>query len=193
MEEHGEEGSWFSTQQEFMTITELMDHIAGEVVMKRFSARPTTSGFSLIETNVALFILIVGFLGVSGLVLSTINDNTYNRNLALADDFSTNLMEFWRGAEYDKVTSFLSSCGTSCTAVNYATEQTPAFGDTQLNESLTTWKQQIAAGLPSGRGEVKVTKSTTSPYKSATIDVTVQWVQKGAVYHAKKTIYRADI
>jgi type IV pilus modification protein PilV len=161
--------------------------------MIRPRKRRPARGFSLIETSVAVFLLIVGFLGVSGLVLASVNGNSYNRNLATADNLSANLMEYWKATGYSKVQSFLAGCGTGCTSRTYATESTPAYGDARLNDAISGWKQQIVDHLPSGRGVVVVTKAATTPYQAAWIDVTVQWVQKGKVYHATKRLYRADI
>jgi type IV pilus modification protein PilV len=177
---------------ELVTIRENVEYRRREIVMAPYRIR-RERGFSLIETSVAICLLIVGFLGVSGLVLASINGNAYNRNLAMADNLSANLMEFWKSAGYSKVQSFLAGCGTGCTARTYATESTPAYNDALLNSAITAWKQQIVDHLPSGRGVVVVTKSATTPFQAAWVEVTVQWVQKGKVYNAKKRLYRADI
>ena len=161
--------------------------------MLRTSVVRTRRGFTLIETNVALFLLAIGFLGIAGLVLAGVNANSYNRNLSMADDLSVNLMEFWKSAEYAKVDSFLATCGTGCTARTYTTTATPTYGDSQLNGALTDWKQQVVQKLPYGKGTVTITKDKTTPYDTTWIVVTVEWKQKSTVYHSMKKLYRADV
>lgn len=160
--------------------------------MRKIIARRGRDGFSLIETIIAISILLTGFLGITGLILSTIANNNYNRNLAMADNISTNLMEFWQSAAYQKVETFLAT-GDGTTHI-YSTDSTPSYTDLQLTNALTSWRAEVSGSLPGGRGVVTVTKNTAiSSIDAADIKVEVQWVQKGNVHNSKKDLYRNKI
>jgi type IV pilus assembly protein PilV len=137
------------------------------------------SGFTLIEVMVALIVLSIGLLGISGLVLNTLkaNDSASIRSQAaiLANSIRDNMRANLLGAsvgppsDYDiafGVTPTNQSCvNVTCTPLQIA------------NGDLTTWKNALKLQLPLGDGQIV----TAAAGGVTTVTISVQWDDTRAI------------
>lgn len=126
-------------------------------------APPSQAGFSLIEILVAVLIVSVGVLGVAGLQLISLQNNTsamfrtqaFQAGYEIADRMRVN-----PGVSYaipiGDAAPVIPDCESS--------DCTPAQ---MRNYDLGTWLNDLAANLPSGDGEIAVA--------GGAITITVQW------------------
>jgi prepilin-type N-terminal cleavage/methylation domain-containing protein len=109
-------------------------------------------GFTLIEVMIAMFVLVVGLLGVAGVATTVINGNTFSREITTATTLAQDKMEELKDTTYSNIAS---------------------GSDTQESIYTRTW-----------------TSTPDSPDADMkTIDVTVQFLWKGATHNVTlKTI-----
>lgn len=109
-------------------------------------------GFTLIEVMIAIFILVVGLLGVAGVATTVINGNAFSREITTATTLAQDKMEELKDTTYSNIAS---------------------GSDTQESIYTRTW-----------------TSTPDSPDADMkTIDVTVQFLWKGATHNVTlKTI-----
>jgi len=109
-------------------------------------------GFTLIEVMIAMFVLVVGLLGVAGVATTVINGNAFSREITTATTLAQDKMEELKDTTYSNIAS---------------------GSDTQESIYTRTW-----------------TSTPDSPDADMkTIDVTVQFLWKGATHNVTlKTI-----
>lgn len=157
--------------------------------MRTPQSRFSAAGFSLLEVLIALVILSVGLLGVSGLIMTSLkaNDGAYLRSTAntlaysILDRMRANRESATQG-EYNiglgQAAPVSATClqSSNCTAAQLtalcmgsANNCTPGQ---MAQADLGTWEQDLASDLPSGTGSI-----TTSLDPSGAVDVTIviQW------------------
>ena len=139
----------------------------------------TQSGFTMVETLVALVVLAIGMLGIAALYLNSLQAGrtaiyrTEAVNLAadLADRIRTNRTAV---AGYANVYADgfvdVPACYTTagCTPAQLATAD------------LSRWKVDLAQLLPNGQGQVVVTLPVAAGEPSSYV-VTVRWAEAGEV------------
>lgn len=145
--------------------------------------RRPSQGFSLIEVLVALLILSIGVVGVTGVQLSSIKFNQVSQQRSYAAQHALSITERMRSnlegvrppANFyifdwpfatipSKVPAApVGDCATACTPQQMA------------NKNLNQWLTQLAASLPSGRGTISQSPPLVvgAPYV-----VTVMWEEK---------------
>jgi len=67
-----------------------------------YNKNPST-GFSMLEIPIALFITMVGMLGLYGMTLSLVNTNGVSRNLTIASELAQESLEDVKSVSYDAV------------------------------------------------------------------------------------------
>ncbi|MGH8242989.1 MAG: type IV pilus modification protein PilV [Steroidobacteraceae bacterium] len=135
------------------------------------------SGFTMVETLVALVVLTIGLLGIAALLLKSLQAGrtaTYRTqavNLAadLADRIRMNrTAQAAYGTQFDDVAAEVGACFT-----------TGGCDDGDLAASdLSRWKDQLAQRLPGGQGQVAVV-APVGAGEPANYTVTVRWVESG--------------
>lgn len=131
------------------------------------------SGFTLIEILIAMVILSVGLLGLSGMQTTVLKNNqsAYHRSLAtqlaydIADRIRANLDDANKLAASTYTTTELEDAGDQSDCISVSSTCTTA--DMAEND-LYEWNQALAA-LPSGEGSVTVVAATR------TFTVTITW------------------
>lgn len=149
----------------------------------------TNSGFSLLEVLIALVILSVGLLGVSGLIITSLkaNDGAYLRSTAntlaysILDRMRANRESATQG-DYniglDQAAPVSAAClqSSNCTAAQLtalcmgsANNCTPGQ---MAQADIGTWEQDLAADLPSGTGSIT---TTLDPSGAVDVTIVIQW------------------
>mgnify|MGYP006283105711 FL=1 len=128
--------------------------------------RARSGGFSLIEILVAVLIVSVGVLGVAGLQLVSLQNNTSAMYRTQAFQAAYEIIDRARanpGQDYSQALADAAPGGADC----IANACTPA----QMRDyDLTTWLDDLAATLPNGDGEVQIVGANP-----ASVQVLVQW------------------
>lgn len=125
---------------------------------KFFNKRKSESGFTLIEVAVALLVLAVGLLGVSGLQSSGIQTTLRSHQRAIAMTQAQNISDRiranlggLRSTDYTNAISGTAPNPTCMTSSNTCTSSQLAATD------LYNWQVATAALLPSGQGNIACT------------------------------------
>lgn len=145
------------------------------------------SGIALLEVLVTILILAIGFLGLAGLQLTALRNNSsaYERSQAtmLAYDIIDRMRANKQAANSGNYTIALNAApsSTDCrgTSANCSTSQLAAFDVNQWKCSLGKWDSNasctslgITGKLPNGDGSIAVNGSL--------ITVTIQWEDERA-------------
>ncbi len=155
--------------------------------MNRFS-RHRESGFTLIEALIALFIVMIGLLGVAGMQALAIHNSTqaHIRSLAsldahgLASIIRSN-RAYWTTASAPSTVSIAASgvtpalatyTSSTCLTASCTAAQSAAY-------SLDEWKK-VLQDLPSGATATITRAAVTGTAPSAYL-VKLQWSEKGMV------------
>jgi type IV pilus assembly protein PilV len=141
------------------------------------------SGFTLIEVMVALIVLSIGLLGISGLVLNTLkaNDSSSMRSQAailansIRDNMRANLLGASVGPPSNYDVAYLAPYViTPASQACFNTTCTPA----QIAQNdLNNWKNALALRLPTGDGQIV----TVANGGVTTVTITVRWDDTRAV------------
>ncbi|HSG91865.1 MAG TPA: type IV pilus modification protein PilV [Pseudomonadales bacterium] len=122
-----------------------------------------SGGFSLIEVLVAILILSVGILGVAGLQLMSLQNNTNSLQRTRAFTYAYEIIDRARAnpdQDYSLAMDAAAPGGVDCEIQNCIPSQLRDYDQ-------TVWKNDLAALLPAGNGSVAMAGSTMT--------VTVQW------------------
>lgn len=137
------------------------------------------SGFTMVETLVALVVLAIGMLGIAALYLNSLQAGRSAIYRTQAVNLAADLADSIRGnrtarAAYRNVfgNAFVevAACATTagCTAGELASSQ------------LSRWKADITQLLPNGQGQVAVTVPVLAGEPTNYV-ITVQWAEVGEV------------
>jgi type IV pilus assembly protein PilV len=121
-------------------------------------------GFSLIEVLVAVLIVSVGILGVAGLQLVALQNNTSAMFRTQAFQLGYDIIDRARanpGETYDVALADDAPVANDCTAGTCTTAQ-------MRDWDVASWLGDVAAALPNGDGSIVTNAGTTT--------VTIQWV-----------------
>lgn len=136
-------------------------------------------GFTIIEGMIALIILAVGLLAIAGMIDMALTRNVDSRELGLATDLATDMMERIRFNRAN--VSAYNLIDTSQSKPSGVAAQPMASGD------YDQWVSRLAAsGLDGARGQVTVTAvgpQGSSGLNQSMVAVTVRWT-KSALPHA---------
>ena len=100
-------------------------------------------GFSLLEVLVALLVVSIGLLGLAGLTAASIKNNQSAYQRSVASWLAYDILDRMRA----------NSAAAQLGGYNIA-YGAPSAGAGMALTDLTEWKQQLAASLPSGDGEI---------------------------------------
>ena len=155
------------------------------------SSRNRSRGFTLLEVLVAMVVLSIGLLGLSGLQTSSLRNNhsaflrsqaTVTIN-AIIDRMRANRDSAAAG-DYDIVygaTPSASACASGCSATDVA------------NKDLGHWRSYVER-LPGGQGEVQVIALTIGGVTYDTAEVKVSWLdQRDQAGTRQELITRSEI
>lgn len=125
------------------------------------------SGFSMVETLVALVVLSVGMLGMAALYVTTLQSGTSAisrmQAVSLASDLADRIRANPAGADYTGTGTSKDCMTAACSATDMAAND------------IYTWKQQIANELPgTASGSVDYAAGTPSTYT-----ITINWTEPG--------------
>ena len=130
------------------------------------AGRRAMAGLSLIEVMVALFVIMVGLLGIAGLQAYSLKNNlsAYHRSVA-------------NGLIYDVFDSMRANREVALTAAYaVALDDTAAdfcSGTDQLDQDVCNWLWRVGNQLPSGAGMVSC--NAAGGAQQALCTVTVRW------------------
>jgi type IV pilus assembly protein PilV len=126
--------------------------------------RKYSEGFTLLEVLVAVLVLSFGLLGIAGLLLATVQNNTVaaQRTTAtfLAQDMADrirsniNATKQFTPAGTPKPVFYLNSTGTLVNCFGATPSGACATGGAVAGRDLFIWNRQIATSLPAGDGIV---------------------------------------
>jgi type IV pilus assembly protein PilV len=141
---------------------------------KQVHNRRTNTGFTLIEVLIAMFVLSVGMLGSTGLMLQgragAVNTNyeakALQMTLGIAEQMRANIVGV-QGGNYNALKT-ASASDPGCIAAQCSTAQMAAY-------DAYIWKQALSSNLPSGAGEVNIT--TAGANDDSIFTITVNWSQ----------------
>jgi type IV pilus assembly protein PilV len=131
--------------------------------MSKFRKK-VSGGFTLLEVLVAVLVLSFGLLGIAGLLLATVQNNTIaaQRSTAtfLAQDMADRIRQNINATKprapdnTAQAVYYLNSQGSlkNCYAVSAASDCADRQGVAE--QDLFSWNEQIAASLPAGEGIV---------------------------------------
>lgn len=143
----------------------------------RILERHGQSGFTMVETLVALVVLAIGLLGIAALLLKSLQSGrtaTYRTqavNLAadLADRIRVN-----RTAQAAYTTLFTETPDQQATC-----DTTGGCSDADLAATdLARWKDRLGELLPEGAGQVAVVAPVAAG-EPATYTITIRWTEAG--------------
>lgn len=157
--------------------------------MNLYHSKSTQTGFGLLEVLIALVVLSVGLLGIAGLIMTSLkaNDGAYLRSTAntlaysILDRMRTNRQSATQGAysiSLSQSAPVSAAClqSSNCSAAQLtalcmgsANNCTPAQ---MAQADLGTWKQDLAADLPSGNGSIT---TTLDPSGAVDVTIVIQW------------------
>ncbi|MEA1970236.1 MAG: prepilin-type N-terminal cleavage/methylation domain-containing protein [Thermodesulfobacteriota bacterium] len=91
--------------------------------MHKFS---NDKGFTLIEVMIAIFILVVGLLGVAGVAVTVINGNAFSKEITTATTLAQDKMEELKNTRYSNITSGSDTQDSFYTRTWTSTPDSPA-------------------------------------------------------------------
>lgn len=118
------------------------------------SARQSQAGFSMVEILVSLLLMTIGLLGISGLLLSGVNNSTGIDLSSRASQSASQIMDAMR-ANSSNVALYETAWGTSPGSL---TGTSPA--DTDRKQWLTALNQ-----LPSGDGKIEAVAGSPGQFR----------------------------
>lgn len=147
--------------------------------------RRPSQGFSLIEVLVALLILSIGVVGVTGVQLSSIKFNQVSQQRSYAAQHALSITERMRsnleGVRppanfyiFDWPFATIPSKVPAAPAGDCTAPAAACTPQQMANKNLNQWLTQLAASLPSGRGTI----TQNSALVGAPYVVTVMWEEK---------------
>ena len=100
-----------------------------------------SSGFTLIEVMIAIFVLVVGLLGVAGVATTIINGNTFGKEITTATTLAQDKMEELKGTAYPSIVSGSDTQESIYTRTWTATPGSPAAGMKTIEVAVAfPWK-----------------------------------------------------
>ena len=133
-----------------------------------------SSGFSMIEVMVAVFVLSIGLLGMAALMATSLRNNQSADLRSQAVNLAYDQLEMLRS---NVVNANAYARGYTNPLANCPGAETPfPYGSTTelYSEDRNFWAEKLCRRLPNGRGRVAIDGTVTGGYVSgytATIDV----------------------
>ena len=121
---------------------------------KKRVARKLEQGFSLIEVLISIVVMTFGLLGISGLMMSGVNNATGSDLASRASQSASEIMDAMR-ANRENAANYITSIGTKSTDIS---------GTTVADTDRVAWLKALEL-LPGGAGEIQPVPGTTNTYK----------------------------
>ena len=103
--------------------------------------RSWRNGFTLVEILVAVFVLVVGLLGVISVATTVINGNAFGKRITTATTLAQDKIEELRGTAYSSIVSGSDTQESIYTRTWTATPGSPAAGMKTIEVAVTfTWE-----------------------------------------------------
>ncbi|MBW2674403.1 MAG: prepilin-type N-terminal cleavage/methylation domain-containing protein [Deltaproteobacteria bacterium] len=100
-----------------------------------------SSGFTLVEVMIAIFILVVGLLGVAGVATTVINGNTFSKEITTATTLAQDKMEELKGTAYASITTGSDTQESIYTRTWTVTSNSPVTGMKTIEVAVAfSWK-----------------------------------------------------
>ena len=119
------------------------------ILMKTQNQQPmkkTQQGISLIEVLISIVVMTFGLLGISGLMMSGVNNSTGSDLASRANQSASEIMDAMR-ANRGNAASYVISYGTASSTLT---------GTTTADKDRKQWLEALER-LPAGAGEIKAT------------------------------------
>jgi type IV pilus assembly protein PilV len=146
---------------------------------KRILRRRSQSGFTMVETLVALVVLAIGLLGIAALLLKSLQSGrtaTYRTQAVILAADLADRIRMNRTAQGAYATLF-----DDVEVVEPTCDTTGGCGDADLAATdLSRWKDTIDLRLPDGKGQVAVV-APVGAGEPANYTITIQWIEVGEV------------
>ena len=121
---------------------------------KKRVARKLEQGFSLIEVLISIVVMTFGLLGISGLMMSGVNNATGSDLASRASQSASEIMDAMR-ANRENAANYITTIGTKSTDIT---------GATVADKDRIAWLKTLEL-LPGGAGEIDTVAGTTNTYK----------------------------
>lgn len=111
-------------------------------------------GFSLIEVLISIIVMTFGLLGISGLMMSGVNNSTGSDLASRASQSASEIMDAMR-ANRENAANYKTAIGTKAADIT---------GTTVADNDRKAWLLALER-LPGGAGEIDTVAGTTNTYK----------------------------
>jgi type IV pilus assembly protein PilV len=111
-------------------------------------------GFSLIEVLISIIVMTFGLLGISGLMMSGVNNSTGSDLASRASQSASEIMDAMR-ANRENAANYKTALGTKSTSIT---------GTTVADKDRKAWLEAVER-LPGGVAEIEIPSGTTNTYR----------------------------
>jgi type IV pilus assembly protein PilV len=121
---------------------------------KNRANRKSALGFSLIEVLISIIVMTFGLLGISGLMMSGVNNSTGSDLASRASQSATEIIDAMR-SNRGNAANYVTAIGTKSSDIT---------GTTVADKDRQAWLLALER-LPGGAGEIDIVPGTTNIYK----------------------------
>lgn len=118
------------------------------------ATRKIEQGFSLIEVLISIVVMTFGLLGISGLMMSGVNNSTGADLASRASQSASEIMDAMR-ANRENAANYKTNIGTKAADIS---------GTTVADNDRKAWLAALEL-LPGGGGEIDIVSGTTNTYR----------------------------
>lgn len=141
-----------------------------------------SKGFTLVEIMIAMFILTIGIIGVTGMFLTTIKGNAFARNTSIANRLAQNIMEQM------KTQAIGSAMNDLCPNPGWLTCNKATANTVTGTYQDSSIDNELGAGMNAEIYTVSVIQTPDSPISGVdTVSLTITW-QDGYGSHTTRVV-----